>query len=91
MPSDSLADLTHLQEQEERAVEAVEGRRRELATAEALLEDAKRLGKATDAIEARMRAAEGEVARAERESAAIREKVVAAERALPADLRDDEA
>ena len=90
MPSDPLAELTRLQEQEERAVEALEGRRRALATLEALQEGARRRGKADSGIEARTRDAEGEVARAEEEVAAIRQKVVAAERALPANLRDGE-
>ena len=38
MPSDALAELTRLQEQEERAVEAMEEHQRQLATLQALLE-----------------------------------------------------
>ena len=90
MPPDPLAELTRLQEQEERAVEAVEEHRRQIATLQALLEDARRRGEAAGGIEARMRAAEAEVARAEREIAALRERIAAAERALPANLKDEE-
>jgi predicted nucleic acid-binding Zn-ribbon protein len=90
MPSDPLAELTHLQEQEERAVEIMEAHQRQLATLQALLEDTKRRGEAAGAIEAQMQAAEGEILRAERAIAALREKIVAAERALPASLRDDD-
>lgn len=90
MPSDALAELTRLQEQEERAVEAVEEHRRQRATLEALLEDARRRGEGTGGIEARLRTAEAEVARAEGEAAALHERVAAAGRALPADLRDED-
>lgn len=86
MPSDASAELTGLQEEEGRAVE---GRRRRLATLPALQEGARRRGVADSGVEARMRDVEGGIAGAEREVAAIREKVVAAGRALPADLRDD--
>ena len=91
MPPDPFADLTRLQEQEERAVETIEEHRRQLATLEALLEDARRRGETPAAIEARIAAAEEGVARAGREIAALREKIAAAEKALPADLRDEEA
>ena len=72
MPPDPLAELTRLQEQEERAVKIVEEHRRQIATLEALLEDAKRRGEAPGVIEARIEAAEEEVARAGREIAALR-------------------
>ena len=88
MPPDPLAELTRLQEQEERAVDTMEEHRRQIATLEALLEDAKRRGEAPGAIEARIEAAEDGVTRAEREIAALRERIAAAEKALPADLRD---
>ncbi|MCE3245632.1 MAG: hypothetical protein K0S72_1760, partial [Arthrobacter sp.] len=89
MPSDALAELTRLQEQEERAVEVMEEHQRQLATLQALLEDRKQRGEAAGGIEAQMQAAEGEVLRAEREIAALREKIVAAEQALPANLKDE--
>lgn len=90
MPSDPLAELTRLQEQEERAVEAREEQQRRLATLQALLEDAKRRGKDGAGLGAQVQAASGEVARAEQEIAALREKIEAAEQALPADLKDGE-
>jgi predicted nucleic acid-binding Zn-ribbon protein len=90
MPSDALAELTRLQEQEERAVEVMEEHQRQLATLQALLEDRKQRGEAAGGIEAQMQAAEGEVLRAEREIAALREKIVAAEQALPANLKDED-
>ena len=90
MPPDALAELTRLQEQEERAVEVMEAHQRQLATLQALLEDTRRRGRATGGIEARMRAAEEGVARAEREIAALREQIVAAERALPVSLKDED-
>jgi predicted nucleic acid-binding Zn-ribbon protein len=89
MPSDALAELTRLQEQEERAVEVMEEHQRQLATLQALLEDRKQRGEAAGGIEAQMQAADGEVLRAEREIAALREKIVAAEQALPANLKDE--
>ena len=88
MPPDPLAELTRLQEQEERAVESMEEHQRRLATLQALLEDAKRRGEAPGAIAARIAAAEEGVARAEQEIPALRERIVAAEKALPPDLRD---
>ena len=91
MPPDPFADLTRLQEQEERAVESMEEHQRQLATLQALLEDAKRRGEAPGAVEAGIEVAEEEVARAGREIAALREKIAAAEKALPADLRDEGA
>ena len=91
MPPDALAELTRLQEQEERAVEAIEEHRRRLATLQALLESARRRGEDAGGIEARARTAEGEVVRAEQAIAAIRERVIAVERALPADPREDKA
>ena len=91
MPPDPLAELTRLQEQEERAVESMEEHRRQLATLQALLEDAKRRGDtAAVGIEARVRTEEEGVARAEREIAALREQIVAAEKALPPNLKDDD-
>ena len=90
MPSDALAELTRLQEQEELAVETAEGHRRQLATLQALLEDAKRRGEASAAVEAQVAAAAEGVARAGREIAALRERIAAAERAPPADLRDED-
>jgi predicted nucleic acid-binding Zn-ribbon protein len=90
MPSDALAELTRLQEQEERAVEVMEEHQRQLATLQALLEDRKQRGEAAGGIEAQMQAADGEVLRAEREIAALREKIVAAEQALPANLKDED-
>ncbi len=90
MPSDALAELTRLQEQEERAVEVMEEHQRQLATLQALLEDRKQRGEAAGGIEAQMQAAEGEVLRAEREIAVLREKIVAAEQALPAKLKDED-
>jgi hypothetical protein len=89
MPADALAELTRLQEQEERAVERMEERQRELATLQALMEDVKRRGEPPDAIEARIRAAEAEIERARQEAAARHRAVEAAERALPADLADE--
>ena len=91
MPSDALAVLTRLQEQEERVVEVMEEHQRQLATLQALLEDTKRRGKPAGGIEAQIQAAEGEIVWAEQEIAVLREKIVAAEQALPADLQDDEA
>ena len=90
MPPDPLAELTRLQEQEERAVEGMEEHRRQLATLQALLEDARRRGEAPAAIEAQIKAAEEGMARAGREIAALRERIAAAEQALPADLRDED-
>jgi hypothetical protein len=90
MPSDALAVLTRLQEQEERAVEVMEEHQRQLATLQALLEDTKRRGKPAGGIEAQIQAAEGEIVWAEQEIAVLREKIVAAEQALPADLQDDD-
>lgn len=90
MPSDPLAELTRLQDQEERAVESREEQQRRLATLQALLEDAKRRGKDGAGLEAQVQAASGEVARAEQEIAALREKIEAAEQALPPDLKDGE-
>ena len=90
MPSDPLAELSHLQEQEERAVEVMEEHQRQIATLQALLEDAKRRGEAPGGIEAQIEAAEEEVARAKREIAALRERIAVAEKALPADLRDED-
>jgi len=90
MPSDALAELTRLQEQEERAVEVMEEHQRQLATLQALLEDRKQRGEAAGGIEAQMQAADGEVLRAEREIAALRETIVAAEQALPANLKDED-
>jgi predicted nucleic acid-binding Zn-ribbon protein len=90
MPSDALAELTRLQEQEERAVEVMEEHQRQLATLQALLEDRKQRSEGADRIEAQMQAAEGEVLRAEREIAALREKIVAAEQVLPANLKDED-
>ena len=68
----------------------MEEHRRQLATLQALLEDARRRGEAPAAIEAQIKAAEEGVARAGREIAALRERIAAAERALPADLRDED-
>jgi predicted nucleic acid-binding Zn-ribbon protein len=90
MASDALAELTRFQEQEERAVEVMEEHQRQLATLQALLEDRKQRGEAAGGIEAQMQAAEGEVLRAEREIAVLREKIVAAEQALPAKLKDED-
>jgi predicted nucleic acid-binding Zn-ribbon protein len=90
MASDALAELTRFQEQEERAVEVMEEHQRQLATLQALLEDRKQRGEAAGGIEAQMQAADGEVLRAEREIAALREKIVAAEQALPANLKDED-
>ena len=90
MPSDALAELTRLQEQEERAVEVMEEQQRQLATLQALLEDRKQRGEAAGGIEAQMQAAEGEVLRAEREIAVLREKIVAVEQALPVNLKDED-
>ena len=90
MASDALAELTRLQEQEERAVEVMEEHQRQLATLQALLEDRKQRGEAAGGIEAQMQAAEGEVLRAEQAIAALREKIVTAEQALPANLKDEE-
>jgi hypothetical protein len=91
MPSDALAELTRLQEQEERAVEAMERHQRELATLQALLADARGRGDtAAVGIEARVRTEEEGVARAEREIAALRERIVASEKALPLNLKDDD-
>ena len=90
MPPDPLAELTRLQEQEERAVEGMEEHRRQLATLQALLEDARRRGEAPAAIEAQIKVAEEGMARAGREIAALRERIAAAEQALPADLRDED-
>ena len=58
MPPDPLAELTRLQEQDERAVEGMEEHRRQLATLQAHLEDAKRRGEAPGAVEAWIEAAE---------------------------------
>ena len=91
MPSDPLAGLTHPQEQEARAVEAVEEHQRQLTIRQALLEDARRRGEAPGAVEARIETAGERVARAGRETAALRERIAAAGRAPPADLRDEEA
>ena len=91
MQSDALAELTRLQEQEERAVREMEEQRRQLATLQALLEDAKRRGEAAGAIERQAQAAAAAVTRANREIAALRERIAAAEQALPANLRDDDA
>jgi predicted nucleic acid-binding Zn-ribbon protein len=90
MPTDALAELTRLQEQEERAVEVMDEHRRQLATLQALREDARRRGEPAGGIEARIRAAEAGIADAEREIAALRERIAAAEQALPADLKDDD-
>ena len=90
MPSDALAELTRLQEQEERAVEVMEEHQRQLATLQALLEDRKRRGEEAGGIEAQMQAAEGEILRAGQEIAALREKIVVAEQALPANLKDED-
>jgi predicted nucleic acid-binding Zn-ribbon protein len=90
MLSDALAELTRLQEQEERAVEVMEEHQRQLAMLQALLEDRKRRGEAARGIEAQMQAAEGEVLRAEREIAVLREKIVAVEQALPVNLKDED-
>ena len=90
MPSDPLAELSYLQDQEERAVEAMEEHQRQIATLQALLEDAKRRGEVPGAIEAQIEAAEAGVARAGREIAALRERIAVAEKALPADLRDED-
>ena len=90
MPPDPFADLTRLQEQEERAVETIEEHRRQIATLEALLEDARRRGEAPGVIEARIEAAEEEVARAGREIAALRGRIAAAEKALPTNFKDDD-
>ena len=90
MPPDPLAELTRLQKREKRAVESVEEHRRQLATLQALLEDARRRGEAPGTIEARIKAAEEGVARAGREIAALRGRIVAAEKALPPDLRDED-
>lgn len=91
MQSDVLAELTRLQEQEERAVREMEEQRRQLATLQALLADAKRRGEAAGAIERQAQAAAAAVTRADREVAALRERIAAAEQALPANLRDDDA
>jgi predicted nucleic acid-binding Zn-ribbon protein len=88
VPSDPSAEPARLREQEERAVELIEEHRRQLATLQALLEDARRRGEAPDAVEARIEAAEEGVARAGREIVALRERIAAAERAPPADPRD---
>ena len=90
MSSDALADLTRLQEQEERVAEAME-HRRQVATLQALLKDARRREHGTGRIGAQMCVADEEVGLAERDIAALRERIVAAEKALPADLRDEEA
>jgi hypothetical protein len=91
MSSDAFADLTRLQEQEERVVEAMEEHRRQVATLQALLGDARRREHGTGRIGAQVRVADEEVGLAERDIAALRERIVAAEKALPADLRDEEA
>ena len=52
MPPDPLAEPTRLRDQEERAVERMEEHRRQLATLQALLGDAKQQGEAPGAIEA---------------------------------------
>lgn len=88
MPSDPLAELTHLQEQEARAVETMGEHHRQLTTLQALLEDARRRGEAPGAVEAQIKAAGGGIARAEREIATLRARIGTAEQALPADLRD---
>ena len=90
MPSDPPAELTRLQEQEERAGEVMDEHRRQLATLQALAEDATRRGEQAGGIEARIRAAEAGIDDAEREIAGLRERIVAAEQALPAGLRDDD-
>ena len=90
MPPDAHAELTRLQEQEEQAIALMEEHQRRIATLQALLEGAKRREQATGGIEARIRTAEEGAARAGREIAALRERIVAAEQALPADLRDED-
>lgn len=71
-------------------MEVMEEHQRQLATLQALLEDRKQRGEAAGGIEAQMQAAEGEILRVEREIAVLREKIVAVEQVLPANLKDED-